>query len=330
MHTHSSILRALAPCAAALLLGLPSAASAQSQLQLSGFLDVGIYHGFDRATHVGTIQRSNVALSGSEDLGGGLKAGFRFSSRFEMGTGAIEGDGAKPFWHDESTVGLAGSWGSLRMGRALTALWAYDWEFDPWANFNRIASPAWYYWHALAPTDRVSNNGSAEYGRMNNGFFYDSPAFSGVTVHLSATPDRTMAPGSQGRGYSAAMRYHAGPIAAMLAHERNGSGDRVTFLGGKYAAGAFAAMVALDYSHTGGGAASARALTLGATYAVGVTTLKAGYGRQRTGGVTHQFASLGADYALSKRSTAYVSLGHQKPSGARSATAFGVGLSHAF
>lgn len=323
---HDLHLTLLATCTALLV----TPAAAQSQVTMGGFLDVGTYHGFDGANHVGTIQRSNLAFSGSEDLGGGLKVNFRLSTRFEMGTGAQEGAGSKPFWHDESTLGVSGSWGSLRMGRALSALWANDWHFDPWANFNRIASPAWYYWHAYAPSDRVSNNGAAEYGRMNDGVFYDSPGFGGFTLHLSGSTARTTAPGRQGRAYSASLNYSQGPVTAMLAHERNGSGDKATFAGGKYDSGRFALMAALDHSRQGDSPVSARALTLGATWSLGLTTLKAGYGRQRTGGQTHQFISAGADHALSKRTTAYVSLGHQRPDAAPSATAFGLGLSHAF
>ena len=298
---------------------------------MSGFLDAGIYRGFDKTKQVGSIQRSNLALSGVEDLGAGVKATFRMSARFELGTGALEDAGAKPFWHDEATLGLRGDWGSLRLGRALSAMWAHDWQFDPWANFNRIASPAWHYWHALAPSDRVSNNGSAEYGRMNSGIFYDSPSVGGFVLHLSGSAERTAAAGHQGRGYSVSLNYHQGSVAAMLAHERNGSGDRASFLGGRYQWGDFALMAALDRSRAGDSPTSARAATLGATYTVGGTTFKAGYGRQRSSGrVTSQFASLGADYALSKRTTVYASLGHQKPKAAPSVTAFGVGLSHAF
>ncbi len=40
------------------------------------------------------------------------------------------------------------------------------------------------------------------------------------------------------------------------------------------------------------------------------------------------FTSLGADYALSKRTTLYASLGHQRPWQQRSQTSFGLGMSH--
>ncbi|MDR6212328.1 porin [Paracidovorax wautersii] len=312
----------------AIALAFPAAA--QSDVSVSGFVDGGVFRDFDKTSKAGTIQRSNLAFQGIEDLGGGMQATFRLSTRFDIDTGTPEGEGAKPFWHDESTVGLKGEWGAVRLGRALSAMWAQDWQFDPWANFNRISSPAWYFWHAQTPTDRASNNGSPEYGRMANGVFYDSPTLGGFTVHLSASPERTTAPGSRGRGHSASLNYSQGPVSAMLAHERNGSGDRDLFVAGKYDFGAVAVMGAYDDSRTAGPEVRARAATLGAAYTVGATVFKAGYGRQRIGDATNHFASLGADHALSKRTTVYASLGHQRYEDQPSRTAFGVGIGHAF
>ena len=318
------------PLGFASLLATALPAAAQSTVQIGGYLDAGVFRDFDKTSKLGTIQRSNLAFSGTEDLGGGLKATFRLSTRFDLDTGLPEGAGSKPFWHDESTVGLQGGWGQLRLGRALSAMWAQDWKFDPWANFNRVASPAWYFWHYLTPTDRASNNGSAEYGRMANGVFYDSPTMGGFTLHLSASPERTTAPGRDGRGYSASLNYDQGPLAAMLAYERNGSGDRDVFVAGKYRFGALALMAAYDETKSGDTSDKARATTLGATYTMGATTLKAGYGRQRLNDDTNHFASLGADYALSKRTTVYASLGHQRYDHEPSRTAFGVGMAHTF
>lgn len=315
-----------------LALGIAAAAPAwcQSSVTINGLLDAGVFRGFDGVNQVGTIQRSNVAFSGLEDLGGGLKATFRLSTRLDLDTGNTEGAGFKPFWHDESTVGLQGGWGMVRLGRALTAMWAQDWKFDPWANFNRIASPAWHQWHYLTPSDPVGNNGTAEYGRLNNGIFYDSPTVGGFTLRLSGSPERQRNLGATGRPYSAVLEYGQGPVAAMAAFERNGRGDKDTFVAGKYSFGAAAIMAAHDYSRTGDGTGKSRATTLGASYRMGQTTLKAGYGHQRLNGQTHRFASLGADYALSRRTTLYASLGHKRHERQDSHSAFGAGLSHAF
>lgn len=311
-------------------LALPAIGWAQSAVSVGGLLDTGVFRDFDRVNKVGTIQRSNVAISGVEDLGGGLKAVFRLSTRLELDTGASEGAGFKPFWHDESTVGLQGGWGKIRLGRALTAMWAQDWKFDPWANFNRIASPAWQQWHYLTPSDPLGNNGTAEYGRLNNGIFYDSPTMGGFTLRLSGSPERQRNLGATGRPYSAVLEYGQGPVAAMAAFERNSFGDQDTFVAAKYSFGAAAIMAAHDYSRTTGNTSKSRSTTLGATYQMGQATLKAGYGQQRLNADTNRFLSAGADYALSRRTTLYASLGHRKDARQASRTAFGVGMAHAF
>jgi len=310
--------------------------AAQSNVTVSGYLDAGMYRDYDKVQRLGTIQRSNLAFAGVEDLGGGLKATFRLSTRFEMGTGAPEGQGSKPFWHDESTVGLQGGWGHLRLGRALSAMWSQEWKYDAFSNVNRIASTAWHMAHTFTPTDRASNNGDPEYGRMANGIFYDSPSWGGVTVHLSASPERTTAPGRDGRATSAAVNYDQGPVAGMLGYERNGSGDKDWFAGGKYRFGAAAVLLSYNRSTAGDSADKARLVSLGGTYAIGATTLRASYGQQRVrldgadGNLTNKMASLGAEYNLSKRTMLYTSLGHQRFAQQSSRTAFGVGMAHAF
>jgi len=308
----------------ALAASLP--ARAQSSLAINGMLDLGVFRDFDGVTKVGTIQRSNLAIVGTEDLGGGVKAVMRLSTRAELDTGGSEGAGYKPFWHDEATIGLQGGWGTVRAGRAMTAMWANDWKFDPWANFNRIASPAWQHWHYLTPSDPFGNNGTAEYGRLNNGIFYDSPTVQGVTLRLSGSPERQRELGATRRPISVVLEYGQGAVAAMAAFERNSIGDRDTFVAGKYTFGAAAIMAAHDDSRELATGGRSRASTVSATYQLAqAVMLKMGYSRQRLDAGGDHFASLGADYALSRRTTLYASLGRQ-----RDATAFGFGMSHLY
>jgi len=328
---HSIHLRRLAHATAIAIAAVAAMpARAQSGVTVGGLLDLGVFRGFDGVTQVGTVQRSNLAFSGYEDLGGGVQAIFRLSTRMELDTGAGEGAGAKPFWHDESTVGLRGPWGTVRVGRAMTAMWANDWKFDPWANFNRIASPAWYLWHPLTPSDPYADNGSDEYGRIDSGIFYDSPTVAGFTVRLSGSPEHRRDPGASGLPYSAVLEYGQDKVAAMAAFERNSRGDKDTFVAGKYTVGAAAVMAAWDDSRTFDGSGRARAVTVDATYRIGAATLKAGWGRQRLNADLNRFTSLGADYALSRRTTLYVSVGRKTDNRADARTSYGTGLAHAF
>lgn len=312
-------------------LGAALPAQAQSTVAIHGMLDLGVFRGFDGINQVGTVQRSNVAISGLEDLGGGTQAVFRLSTRVEMDTGASEGAGYKPLWHDESTIGLQGAWGKVRVGRAMTAMWANDWKFDPWANYNRIASPAWQHWHYLTPSDPFGNHGTAEYGRLNNGIFYDSPTIGGFTLRLSGTHELQRELGATRRAISTVLEYGAGPVAAMAAYERNSIGDDDVFAAGKYTFGATAVMMAYDDSRAYASGARSRVATVSASYRVDQSVvLKAGYSRQRLDADRNGFASAGADYVLSRRTTLYASLGRKRDAQRKAQTSFGVGMAHAF
>lgn len=315
--------------AALLLASAP--AHAQSSVAISGLLDIGVYRGFDKTNNVGSIQRSRLAFSGTEDLGGGLAATFRLVHMFEPDTGTSL-VGQKPFWHGESTVGLKGPWGSVRLGRALDVVSANDWAYDPWYNFNRIASPAWQFWHYNYASDRTSNNGLAEYGRLSNGIFYDSPSFGGFALHFSGSFEDSPGPaGGKGNNAGLSLNYDQGPISAMVAHSKNSSDDTVTFIGAKYTIGSWSVMGAYDRSKFEAAVDStAKVFSLGVAYKIGAAELKAGYGRLNVDGARSSFVGLGADYWLSKRTSVYVSAGRINPATGSSTTAYGVGVAHSF
>jgi predicted porin len=314
------------------LLLASATAHAQSSVNITGLIDIGVFRGFDDKKNVGTIQRSNLAFSGTEDLGNGLAATFKLSHRFDADTGAQEGAGSKPFWQGESTVGLKGAWGSVRLGRALDAVWANDWAYDPWYNFNRIASPAWQYWHFNYASDRTSNNGSPEYGRLANGIFYDSPTFSGFAAHFSGSFENSTAAGAgTGNNAGVSLNYDQGPVSLMLASSKNSNDDTVAFLGASYTLGSLSLMGAYDRSKFEGPVDSiAKVYTLGAVYKFGAADVKAGYGHLDVDGAKSQFFGLGADYWLSKRTSLYASAGRNKPSAGSSTSAYGVGVAHSF
>lgn len=305
---------------------LCAAAFAQaSSVNLSGYLDVGVYRDAARTWQIGPIQRSHLRFDGAEDLGGGLAATFALSHRFDTGTGQLESPG-KPFWHGESTVGLKGAFGAVKIGRRLSTVYNMDWEFDPWANYDRVASPAWDLWHYNFPSDPRGNSGTAEYGRLNNGVFYDSPQWAGFSLHLSGSLERAAADISRARG--AALRYAKGAFSGVLAHERNSAGDTESFLGARLLVNDLAVMGVYDVSKSG--ASTARAITLGASYPVGRWTLKAGWGRLRLDGVqAERMLGVGAHYAFSKRTAVYADLARKRLVAA-AVTVPGAGLVHTF
>lgn len=367
-HTTTTFAHPIKPKAlagfAALLLA--SAAQAQSNMAISGWLDIGISKKTDSSARLGTIGRSNLAFNGVEDLGGGLAATFALSTRFDLDTGALEkSDAEQPFWKGEATVGLKGGFGAIRMGRALTPLWNHAWAYDAWYNFDRVASPQWY---AFAP-DFLSNPQTREYGRLNNGVFYDTPKLGALSAHFSTTVGR--APTDLARSLSSVLKYEDGPLSAMVGLERNSQADKVAFVGASYR---FAQLQVMGgYSHVKlnkGGAiygptwtnwagasnpsGKRTGLTVSAIYTEGKSSYKVGVARDQQG-ATNGFnyigssfnnagtrysgpvtmTSLGYGYALSKRTTLFADLSHSKwtftdDKGRTSAMGYAVGMSHAF
>jgi predicted porin len=315
-------------CAVACAVALPAAA--QSSVKIGGMIDVGVYRDSNQKWNVGTIQRSNLAFSGTEELGGGLTAFFKLSTRFDIDTGALEDSPAKnkPFWHDESTVGLKGGFGSIKFGRALDAMYANDWNFDPWYYFNRVASPAWDLWHYNYPSDPRANGGTAEYGRIDNGIYYDSPVIGGASLHLSGSPERRTT--DTRRPLGGALKYAAGPLLAMVAHEKNADAATDTFIGLKGKFTSFAVMGAYDVSKTPNNTSKAKTLTLGAQYFVGPWTLNAGWGQVDLDGTKVQKnVAVGGLYALSKRTYVYSDYSHKSYVN-RNANVYGLGITHTF
>ena len=319
-----------------MLLTLPLAlgsAYAQSNVSLSGMVDIGLYR-MNNIDNVGSIQRSNIAFSGSEDLGGGLSSTFKLNSRFSPNTGQLEGYPNKPFFYGESTVGIKGAFGAIKFGRALDAFYNDNWEFDAWDYYDMIASPAWDLWAYNWPSDPQGNNGKADYGRLTNGIFYSSPNIG--PFHFSVSTSPQVRPGDSNKPLAANMTFHQGMFAGELAAGRNSYGAREVFAALRANFDSFAIMGAYDNNRSGNPAGVltptvvAKSYTMSAEYFLGATTLKAGWGRVNVGGSTAEsMASLGASYSLSKQTRIYADLARKKyPSSAQ--TQFGLGLAKSF
>lgn len=107
---------------------LGTVASAQSSLTLYGVVDVAVEHLTNTASGgsitgmpglTGSVP-SRFGLRGSEDLGGGLRAGFTLESGFGADTGSFN-QGGRAFGR-QAFVNLSGNWGSVMLGRQYTML----------------------------------------------------------------------------------------------------------------------------------------------------------------------------------------------------------------
>lgn len=149
----SSSLRILAAAAA---LASASVAGAQT-VTLYGRLDVSVERlsissaGGSRTVQAVSDDSSRFGLSGSEDLGAGLRANFNIENGFAADSGTVTQGGA--FWGRTAWVGLAGSLGEVRLGRNYSPMDDDVWSFDPFAGAGFGA-----HWMAQPYQARVNNS----------------------------------------------------------------------------------------------------------------------------------------------------------------------------
>ena len=126
--------------ALAILGAFAGAASAQTSVTLYGVVDGGIAYE-DNGTAAGSVLRvenggqstSRFGFKGTEDLGGGLSALFVLENGFLVGTGAMST--ANVLFNRQSWVGLKGGYGTTRLGRQETLVYAaYNKGFDPFGR----------------------------------------------------------------------------------------------------------------------------------------------------------------------------------------------------
>ena len=132
------------------LLATAGAAQAASSVTLYGQVDVGYEKvqgvSLTQNTYGGGDTNSRLGLKGQEDLGNGLAATFQLEGSFASDSGATSGDS---FFSRESTVGLKGNFGHIRLGRSASAMERASADFQVG---ERIAD-----WNPYASAERYSN-----------------------------------------------------------------------------------------------------------------------------------------------------------------------------
>ena len=132
---------------AVLAASLAGPAAAQSNVVLSGTLDLAVAHGSGRLASQtqlasGYLAASRISFKGFEDLGSGLKAGFWVESGLNADTGTGQatntnnqangtaGNGGLTF-NRRSHVSVGNHWGEIRLGRDFVPQYLNIANFDP-------------------------------------------------------------------------------------------------------------------------------------------------------------------------------------------------------
>lgn len=349
---------AAAALAAATLLALPAAVSAQSATAGSSVTLYGLYDAaVRRASNAtagggglltmedGIMTGSRLGVRGREPLGGGLAAVFTLESGFDPSTGLSlqstptadfgQVQSTTRFWGREIHAGLRAPWGGFTVGRNYTLAHALAARFQPQGNPNSTA-------HSLFSSHHIA--------RQDNIVRADAKV-AGVDLLAAYTfgeqgADRANGAWAVGLGYTKDALSLAGYVQEM----QNLTGSetrRIVGLGGNYRVG--------PVLHLFGGAMQRsskvspqenRAWTLGANVVVSKTTTisVAHYDDDQTGSAalkgSRKLTWVTANHAFSRRTDVYAvaDLNEVKGGYARPAfmgtlgrqTGYAVGLRHRF
>ncbi|MDM0110827.1 porin [Variovorax sp. J22R133] len=281
-------------------LAVAGAASAQSSVTLFGVADVAV-SGYKNQSETpagvtvtksqtvlssGGYNNSRLGLRGTEDLGGGVSAGFWLEAGLTIDNGGGAATGGGLSFNRRSTVSLSGTLGELRLGRDYVPTFWNDGIFDPF-NTNGVGT-------SLIATASggtalgVPNSGfqsNRNYVRASNSVGYFLPSNLGglygqfmyaMNEKVSTNPGNLTPPG-------------AAAIAANPALAATADDTRVgRYIGGRlgYASGPLDVAVAYGKSTIGsnyylGSTTTLDTWNLGASYDFGLVKLFGEYSNNR-------------------------------------------------
>ena len=310
------------------VLAASGAAMAQSSVTLYGVADAGVtYVNGDKnwsGVTSGNNLTSRIGFRGVEDLGGGLKANFRL----EAGLNLDNGDGASGYagakagdglaFKRQSTVGLEGGFGEVRLGRELTAAYNATARYDV---FGSVGIGQSRLWADGGVVDASANAAAATTNqRVSNAVTYVSPNFSGFKAAVNYGFGEVAGANSDSQYLGAGLTYDNGPLSLGLGLERlnkdtatNSGKISVWSLGGSYDLGVAKILAGYRDSKGDRGAAGddkTKGYMLAVTAPVGPGLVRASYNRYEytpAGAAklkADQFA-VGYVYGLSKRTSVY-------------------------
>jgi len=292
-----------------------SAAFAQATISGSahvGIMDTGAAGASAAVSTLGGGMNA-INIVTSEDLGGGLTAGFTSQLRFNAASGDITSaaGGGTALFH-AANVHVGGGFGTVRIGKIAEAGVC---AFDPWACGGGAALQAGVGVSALAAS-----------GTQAHSVSYATPRFSG----FNASYQTSVSPRSNERQLLS-LNYSEGPIAAAFVRANNGaiSGGSTTTLNdtpalvvtnpalvtndvkssqqalaGSYDFGMAKVSLVNTVTKNAAGTKTADVLSLGVAAPMGAATILAGYNKDKEAAANADTKiSLGVNYSLSKRTT---------------------------
>jgi predicted porin len=154
-------------------------------------------------------QASAILISGKEDLGSGLHAGFALRAFLNVDRGTAWGDGTLPFWGSKSVVTLGGGFGEFYYGRALTpAAWMQLFA-DPWYWDDSAAQVGFGIQHA--------HYRSTAFVRTDNTIGYTSPSLGGLRLTLAYATEED----GNSKDVGGTLEFKQGPLWVGVGYDQS-------------------------------------------------------------------------------------------------------------
>ena len=330
-----------------------AAASAQSSsVTLFGVADVSVAHISTSGKSVsglatGGNSSSRLGVRGTEDLGGGLKAGFWLEGSLGMDDGTASG-----FKFDRrSTVSLLGGFGEVRMGRDKTPAYQNLETFHAFGDTGMGAING----HNLVSSSAVGTSEGSNPKRNSNSISYLLPKLGGVYGQVTHSFGEQTGSNRLASSTGVRVGYANGPlnVAAAYGIARGGEigkseADYKTMnLGASYKFGALTPMLLLASDR--GNNKRIDLYSVGVKVPLGSGELRAAYTwykDKKTDNADSQRLALGYGYKLSKRTELYAAVARMNnddkatrklgsslsptPNLGKSLTGYEVGMRHNF
>lgn len=287
-----------------------------------------------------TDRQSRIGFKGSEDLGGGLKAIWQIEQAISTSAGGQDGVGGAGFANRNSFVGLSGGFGTVMMGRhdspyKLTTAGKLDLFSDTMGDVNAAGNLAT---GATAGCGGATGKSCATQListvhdiRPSNTVGYMSPSFSGLKIGAAIVAGQD-ADADNVDGTSLGLTYENGPLYVAGGWQDITDTSEAWKIGAGYAFGNFKlGAVYEDVDADGGSAGDRDSWYVNGAFNMGAITLKAQYGQldNATTADAKKY-TLGADYALSKRTNAYALYDSNKTDGSSRLNGWAMGVRHSF
>ncbi|HQS21722.1 MULTISPECIES: porin [unclassified Acidovorax] len=268
-----------------------TAAMAQSSVTLYGRVNTTVER--QKVGDVSTTglfnNSSRFGFKGTEDLGGGLKAGFQLESGFNSDTGAA----ASTFFGRQSEVNLSGNFGMVRLGNFFAESYYATADYVSLHNHNTGSSSDAFYAYVMPDANKIA---------------YRAPALGNLTLEAAVSMHEQAVGGKN--AFDLAANYNLGALALGAGYSKQGDvnqvGLRALYTVGAFTVGGYYQRDKNAYVLNGGSRDNIRlvgAYNMGASE-FHVNVGRAGEYKNVNDSDATQF-TLGYNYNLSKRTKVY-------------------------